>query len=53
MFYEFYEGVRLIVLAVAVQRDPIHKSHYFENCTAPFELNKCECLTMKQLSLDT
>jgi hypothetical protein len=47
-----YEGVRFIVLSVAVQRDGIHKglrNIFNKICTAPFELNKCECLTTKRL----
>ncbi len=40
MFLSTYEGVRLIVFPVAVQRDPIHKSD---------EL----LFGQKQLSLDT
>jgi hypothetical protein len=46
----FYEGVRKIVLAVAVQWDRIHKglrNIFRKICTAPFEHNKCECLTKK------
>jgi hypothetical protein len=48
-----YEGVRFIVLVVAVQRDRIHKKEHSQKLRRPIWALKNVLLTMKQLSLDT